>query len=128
LILAGYTPGNQFDQTNFVSFTYSSDLMTLTLGPGDVSSVSGSLPAMLPAMADVTILDLGSNIIFQSSSGGSWCAGTNGCNLDFGAESSWDQAQAQGVPEPASSTLVVAALGGLILLRRKKAGPLSHST
>jgi hypothetical protein len=122
LILQNYTLGNAFDISNFVSFSYSSDLTTFVLsgtgfGPDQVSDFSGSLPAALPAFADVNISSQGVQA-FGPASSGSWCAGVNGCNLDFGVNGVF----ASDVPEPASLALMFTGFAGLMLmgLRRTK--------
>lgn len=122
LILQNYTLGNAVDITNFVSFSYSSNLTSFILsgtggGAGQVSAFSGSLPAMLPAFADIN-MDSESMQIFNTSSSGSWCAGFNGCNLDFGDNGVWTSA----IPEPASLALTFTGFAGLLLvgLRRGK--------
>lgn len=129
LIVQNYTLGDPFDITNFVSFTYFSDLISFTLNgtgpdPGEVSDFSGSLPAVLPSFADVN-MNSQSVQIFNSSSAGSWCAGFNGCNLDFGTNGIWAQgAGPSPTPEPTSLALAVTGFAGLALLglRRAKAG------
>jgi hypothetical protein len=126
LVVQNYTLGNPFDITNFVSFSYISNLTSFMLtgtgpGAGQVSDFSGSLPAMLPSFADVN-MNSQSLQIFNSSSGGSWCAGFNGCNLDFGTNGIWDNQATSSVPEPTSLALTVAGFVGLVLrgLRRAK--------
>src|SRR5260370_28454670 len=116
LVLQNYTLGNPFDISNVVSFSYSANLMTLMLsgagsGPNQVSDFSGSLPAMLPAYADMNISSQGVQV-FGPVSSGSWCVGINGCNLDFGVNGVFDA----GVPEPASLALTFTGLAGLMLI------------
>jgi hypothetical protein len=130
LVLQNYTLGDQFDITNFVSFTYFSDLISFTLNgtgpdPGEVSDFFGSLPAVLPSFADVGMNSQSLQIFSSTSAGGSWCAGFDGCNLDFGTNGIWDQgAGPSPAPEPTSMALMVSGFAGLALLglRRAKAG------
>ena len=126
LVLQNYTLGNPFDISNFVSFSYTSNLTSFVLtgtgsGPNQASAFSGSLPALLPAFADVNI-DSQSMQIFNSVSSGSWCAGFNGCSLDFGINGTF----ASTVPEPASLAFTVTGLALLglwrVKARRSKAG------
>jgi hypothetical protein len=124
LVLQNYTLGNPFDITNFVSFSYTSNLTSFVLngtgsGVGQASAFAGSLPAMLPSFADVNI-DSQSVQIFNSSSSGSWCAGFNGCNLDFGTNGVFDSPSAA-VPEPASLASTFTGLAGLMLIGLRRA-------
>src|SRR5260370_39733665 len=85
LVVQNYTLGNPFDITNFVSFSYTSNLTNFVLSgtgsnPGQASAFSGSLPAMLPSFADVNI-DSQSVQIFNTVTTGSCCADFNDCNL-----------------------------------------------
>ena len=121
LVLQNYTLGNPFDITNFVSFSYTSNLMTFVWsgigsGPDQVSDFSGSLPATLPAYADINISSQ-SVQVFGPVSSGSWCVGINGCNLDFGINGVFDA----GVPEPASLALTLTGFAGLMLMRLRRA-------
>ena len=116
LVLQNYTLGNPLDISNFVSFSYSSNLMTLILSgtgsaPNQVSDFSGSLPATLPAYTDMNISSQGVQV-FGPVSSGSWCVGINGCNLDFGINGVF----VAGVPEPASLALTLTGFASLMLM------------
>jgi hypothetical protein len=116
LILQNYTLGDPLDISNFVSFSYTSNLMTLILdgagsGPGQVSDFSGSLPSQLPGFTDMSISSQ-SVQVFAPLSSGSWCVGINGCNLDFGVNGVF----VIGVPEPASFALTFTGFAGLMLM------------
>jgi hypothetical protein len=129
LVLQNYTLGNPFDITNFVSFSYTSNLTNFVLngtgsGVGQASAFSGSLPSMLPSFADVNI-DSQSVQIFNTSSSGSWCAGFGGCNLDFGTNGVYNSASA--VPEPASLASTFTGLAGLMLIGLRRARPRRYS-
>jgi hypothetical protein len=127
LVLTGYTQGNTIVDSNFVSFDYTSNLLSLSFsgaptepalpGPGKIFSITGDLQN-LPGPAFVEI-NLGpSNTVFLSlASGASWCAGST-CNADFGTVYQWSSA----VPLPAALPLFATGLVGLVLLgwRRKK--------
>ena len=126
LVLTGYMQGNTIVNGNFVSFDYTSNLLSLSFsgaptepalpGPGKIFSITGILQN-LPGPAFVEI-DLGpSDVAFQSFTTGTWCAGST-CNADFGTVYQWSSA----VPLPAALPLFATGLVGLVLLgwRRKK--------
>jgi hypothetical protein len=120
LLLQNYTLGNPLDLTNFVRFSYSSDLTSFVLmgtgpDPGQVSDFSGSLDMFLPGFKNINMSSVGAQI-FQSVDTGGWCAGFNGCNLDFGINGIWDNA-----PEPSGFALAFSGLAGLLLLRLRRA-------
>lgn len=123
LVLTNYTLGNAMTPANFTSFTYTSNLTSFSLngvgpGVGQIDSISGLLPAILPSSADISFTTT-QLLVFQSAVSGTWCAGINGCNLDFGIQGgTW---QAGVIPEPATSALIIAGFGALTLLRRVKA-------
>ena len=122
-----YVQGTAILNSNFVSFDYTSNLLSLSFsgaptepalpGPGKIFSITGDLQN-LPGPAFVEI-NLGpSNTVFLSlASGASWCAGST-CNADFGTVYQWSSA----VPLPAALPLFATGLVGLVLLgwRRKK--------
>ena len=117
LTLGNYTPGNPLLNGNFISFTYTSNLLNFTLQQSDQPNLSGLLPASLPAAASVTI----GSIAFQSGAGGAWCAG-QGCAADFGSTSTWSAVSTgtTGVPalSPAATiglALMLALFGALLL-------------
>ena len=121
LVLQNFN-GTDFSNDNFVSFSYSSDLISFTLtgigsGADQADSASGSFPGGLPGVSNgVFITSQGMTTIFQDNgNGGSWCAGFNGCNLDFGVNGAFGV----GVPEPATWGLLAVGLGCLGLFRRR---------
>jgi hypothetical protein len=87
LVLGNYTQGQAFSSSNFVSLTYSSNLLTFTLTQQDNPSVSGTIPANLPAAANVSIFGPGTKVLFTQGNG-NWCSG-NSCASDFGPTSLW---------------------------------------
>src|SRR5713101_411740 len=71
LVLVNYTLGNDLTTDNFVSFSYTSDLTTFSLSGvgsanGQIDSISGLLPTILPAAADLAFTTSGLTLAFQS--------------------------------------------------------------
>jgi hypothetical protein len=85
LVLVNYTQGTALTAANFVSLSYSSNLLSFTLLASDNPSINGTLPVTLPSPAQVSISGPGNKILFTQSSG-SWCAG---CAADTGTSSTW---------------------------------------
>jgi hypothetical protein len=116
LTLQNYTPGNPLDVSNFVSFTYVSNVLpNFSFSPGGVYSLTGLLPASLtttPAAANVTIGASGT--VFQSFSFGYWCIGEGGCLADGGSTSSWILS-GTGPASPGPPTLVSPANGASLV-------------
>ena len=111
LTLQNYTLGTSIDTLqNFVSFTYSSDVLLFSVPSTDQVTITGMLPDSLPGPAYVNIQDTTTSMTFFSTTG-FWCTGVN-CNSDTGTVSTWDFVQP--VPEPA--TVIPAGLGALCLL------------
>ena len=122
LVVKDYTLGATLTNSNLVSFTYTSNLLNFTITPsGSYSySLTGTLPASLPATAAVGIYAYGAgaspNQMLISRLSGSWCAGT-GCLADTGSSSSWSPQSVTGSPGPTTvPTLSPAVLGALGLL------------
>lgn len=89
LVLTGYTLGTPLSNSNFVSFNYSSNLVTFTLLASDNPDVSGSLPATLPGQSAVFLIGPNNKILNTRISGGQfWCAGAS-CSADFGTSFTW---------------------------------------
>ena len=116
LVLGNYTPGQPFSSGNFLSFTYSSNLIGFTI---DLTAsnlfASGALPATLPGTASVLIRGQvnGTFQNFQSQLSGQWCAGQS-CASDFGGGSSWGLT-APGTTASTVPTVSLPVLAGLTL-------------
>ncbi len=108
LVLVGYTPGQNIQASNFVSLSYTSNLLTFTVTSANLNSISGQIPVTLPAAANVTIGQSNSfgainNMLFTRA-GGYWCAGLN-CGLDTGASHTWSLVAPPPPPPPAPTTV-----------------------
>jgi hypothetical protein len=120
LTLSDYTLGASLQLSNFVSFTYHSNLLDLSYpADGAITSISGSL-AILPGPNNVGLQAGSGNYVFFSNAT-FWCAGANSCSSDFGSISSWSAATAT-TPLPAALPLFASGLGmcGLLVWRRKQ--------
>jgi hypothetical protein len=128
LVLQNYTLGSTILLANFVSLTYSSNLVNFTLGPANVPSISGSLPASLTSAADVdffaTTGGAAQGMELHTSSNGNWCGGFE-CAGDYGTAGTWSLYSAP-VPTAASApalsarmqiclAALMAAIGALLL-------------
>jgi hypothetical protein len=123
LVLKDYTLGDTLTTSNFVSFTYSSNLLSYALS--SVDDLTGSLTAVTgPAY----VAFHGGGYSFNSVPIGPispWCTGAAGsCAADFGFFSSW--ALAASVPEPAMWAVMVLGFGmlGATMRRPQRAGQL----
>jgi hypothetical protein len=130
LVLTGYTQGTTILNSNFVSFTYTSDVLSLSFSgvlptPGGIFSITGNLQN-LPGPANVDIMGTSLlDVVFHSTpiGSGNWCAGNSGTSdcttADIGHISQWSVPQ---VPLPTALPLFATGLAGLGLLgwRRKK--------
>lgn len=102
LVLQNYTPGDTIVQANFVSLTYSSNLVNYTLSPTNNPSVSGVIPVSLPAAANVNVFattgGVGQGMELYTRTTGNWCAGFE-CAGDYGTAGAWSLYSAP-VPTP----------------------------
>lgn len=114
LTLQGYTPGEEITDDNFVSFTYSSNLVSTAFDRSELAYIQGDLET-LPGPNYVTFgsTEEGNYFDFFSTSGGFWCLGYGlACTADYGGSHVWDVASSQGsVPEPLTWALMVSGFG-----------------
>ena len=109
LVLKNYTLGDVLTSSNFVKFTYSSNLLTYSLT--SVDDLTGILTDVTgPAYVGFH----GGGYTFNSLVAGPfspWCTGTTGtCSSDFGLLSSWSLVTGS-VPEPAMWAAMVLGFG-----------------
>ena len=122
LTVQNYTLGTELTSCNFVSFTYTSNLTSVTMTQSDSPNLSGMLPVSLPATANVSIRDFATEMRFDSDVSGTWSVGEFHPD-DTGTSSLW------GYPPstvPALNTAAMCALGlllagaGALLLRARR--------
>jgi hypothetical protein len=120
LVLQNYTIGSAFDSTNFVSFTYHSNLFDISVPSNNPFSSANGTFGSLPGFDFVSVFfQVGGQLArFESGTDGSWCVGP-GCFSDQGTNGVWAVAP---VPLPAALPLFATGLGALGLLgwRRKR--------
>ena len=128
LVLQNYTQGNTMLPANFVSLTYSSNLVNFTLTPANVPSITGSLPASLPSAANVDFFSTtggaAQGMELNTSNNGGWCGGFE-CAGDRGTAGTWSLSSAPvptatGVPALSARMQIclaalMAAMGALLL-------------
>jgi hypothetical protein len=107
LTLQGYTLGASLNCSYFVSFTYSSNLISLNIT--QCSLLIGTLGPTLPGPSDVRLVN-SSNTGLISLTNGNWFAGNIPLPPDIGTGGTWS------IPStvPTLSTAALAALGLLL--------------
>jgi hypothetical protein len=125
LVLRNYTPGDELETSNFVSFSYSSPWASLPTETLDsTGALLGILPVDLPGPANVAIAGLVvpgcpscSGVNFDSYTDGNFEIGNE---VDYGTDFIWSVAATKtAVPEPSSLVTLAAGLGGLVAWRRR---------
>jgi len=132
LTLQNYTLGQPITSANFVSFTYSSSVTSLTITPATnpTFSITGALPVALPGPSASTVIIANQSSAdgfwgFIAQTSGTWCAGPN-CEDDSGTNGIWNGAAAPPTT-PVVNTFALTSLGlililmGWIVLRRRRA-------
>ena len=119
LVVKNYTLGDTLTKANFVSFSYSSNLLSYSLG--SVDDLTGSFSG---ATGPAFIVLHGGGYAFGSFPLGPvlspWCTGSAAtCGFDYGFFSSWSMAGA--VPEPAIWGTMILGFGiaGATMRRRQ---------
>jgi hypothetical protein len=117
LVIAGYTPGSPLTTSPFLTFEYSSNLVSFTINQNDAGFfVSGGLPSTLPGAATLVIED---NLWeFSSSSSGSWFVSDLSGPRDLGPANSWSAATAS-VPEPGSMAMLGLGLAAAMVAKAR---------
>ena len=119
LTLQNFNLGDTIDATNFVSFSYSSNLVSFSIPSFDqVGFLSGTLFGPLPSTELFYIRNSDNSDSFLSAQSGTWCAGNN-CSNDTGSSSAWALSAAT-VPEPTTMLLFGIPAIGIGLLRRRR--------
>jgi hypothetical protein len=112
LVLKDYTLGDAMEDANLVSFTYDGTnlLSGFTITPSSPGLyLYGVIDGPFPAAENVIVFS--TSAFFESSSGGSWCAGLV-CGGDQGSVSQWSIGVAA-VPEAATWAMMVLGFGGI---------------
>lgn len=130
LVVQNYTLGSQFDPSEFVSFSYQSNLIAGSpFISAPVTDFSGSIGAS-PGRYDVffqTAYDANDpnsyKVFFSNANPGDWCIGVGiSCAFDIGPDHVWSLAPLS-TPEPLSVSLLgVGVVGALFGSRRGKSG------
>jgi hypothetical protein len=115
-LTSDYTLDDALTTSNFISFTYTSNLISsLTIANSDLQDISGSI-STIPGV-NYVIIDTPTTT-FQSYLSYFWCIGDFDCGEDDGDNFSWTLGSAGSggatggaVPEPGTWTLIIAGVG-----------------
>lgn len=120
LVLEDYTPGSSITLANFVSFSFTSSILSYTLT--SVSSIAGSFLSV-PGENFVNILT--PDFAFVTTPFGPWCTGGNPtCSAVTGNSHLWTvETVTPTIPEPAAWALMLLGFGlvGVTLRQRRGA-------
>jgi hypothetical protein len=115
LNLTGYTEGTSFLRSNFVSFTYSSNLVpSFEITSDNLGSIFGSLGPTFPGPFEVQIFRTDGADFFSSATG-IWSLSQH----DDGRTSSWDSVAVVATPLPGALPLFATGLAGLAWIARR---------
>lgn len=120
LVVNNYVLGDTLTNANFVSFDYSSSIISgFSITVGTLGSISGSLNSDLSGgVSSVGIVGNGMMFVSSTNGAGAWCLGA-ACNNDDGPSSSWTSSQSS-TPEPATLFVSVLGLAAMGFARRKQ--------
>jgi PEP-CTERM motif len=129
LVLQDYTLGDPLQDSNFVSFSYASNLLNVFSTSISGGNLTGMLPANLPGPADVTMNFVvtssgdfqGLLFFFETANSpndslpNQWQIGED----DAGMNGIWSTPSTSPVPEPSTAPLAAMAVAGLAFWRFK---------
>ncbi len=118
-----YTPGAALANSDFESFSFTSDAGSYTV-PGAHVFDEFWAGSILPTLngATYTFIDYpGGGTYFQTAANGNWETWIHGSYLAAGTGGTWSlRAPVSNVPVPAALPLMLAALGGIGAVARRK--------
>ena len=120
LVVNNYVLGDILTNANFVSFDYSSSIISgFSLTSATLGIISGSLNSDLSGgVSSVGIVGGGMMFVSSTNGAGAWCLGP-ACNNDDGPSSSWTNSQSS-IPEPATLFVSMLGLAAMGFSRRKQ--------
>jgi hypothetical protein len=127
LVLQDYTFGQPIETSNFVSFSYSSSVLTYSISGEDAvnsNEIGGSLGPETGAYSVSFNLD-GSQLghitfDFTTNSHGTWDVNLGGPVFDYGTDATWSLEPTGTTPEPASLYLLASGAAATVAIRRRR--------